>query len=348
MNDPVLGDAEIVQIGMSLVVMMAMPYATANGAHIRVDIFDRRIGAWGRFLGDLMARSVGAYILFLLIDKTWDKALDAHEYGDVTNMIEIPVWIAYGAITIGMGGYAIVFVMQLLMQLMSGVRDMSETLIGFLGILTLFFLLVARMPVGMALLAVDSAAYGSLTGACRGRDPLFETYSSITATAFDHSLFVLMGNMAGAAGYSQKLYEAAYAWIGRLKGGLASATVVGYAAFAAVSGSSVPAVTIGKVALPQMKRFDTGMGWRWIGRCWRNARHLIPPSTGPVCDPDRRKHRQAVHRRYSAGYPAVASVRCNNCHYYRHEPHRGPCRAAHNGARQGPVHPAFSAPYRRH
>ena len=50
MNDPVLGDAEIVQIGMSLVVMMAMPYATANGAHIRVDIFDRRIGAWGVFL----------------------------------------------------------------------------------------------------------------------------------------------------------------------------------------------------------------------------------------------------------------------------------------------------------
>ena len=31
---------------------------------------------------------------------------------------------------------------------------MSETLIGFLGILALFFLLLARMPVGMALLAV--------------------------------------------------------------------------------------------------------------------------------------------------------------------------------------------------
>jgi len=123
MNDPVLGDAELVQIGMSLVVMMAMPYATAHGAHIRVDIFDRRIGAWGRFLGDLMARSIGSFILFLLIEKTWDKALDAHEYGDVTNMIEIPVWIAYGAITIGMGGYAIVLVLQLLAQLRTGVRD---------------------------------------------------------------------------------------------------------------------------------------------------------------------------------------------------------------------------------
>ena len=123
MNDPVLGDAELVQIGMSLVVMMAMPYATANGAHIRVDIFDRHIGVWGRFLGDLMARSIGSFILFLLIEKTWDKALDAHEYGDVTNMIEIPVWIAYGAITIGMGGYATVLVVQLIAQLLSGVRD---------------------------------------------------------------------------------------------------------------------------------------------------------------------------------------------------------------------------------
>ena len=123
MNDPVLGDAELVQIGMSLVVMMAMPYATANGAHIRVDIFDGHIGVWGRFLGDLMARSIGSFILFLLIEKTWDKALDAHEYGDVTNMIEIPVWIAYGAITIGMGGYATVLFVQLIAQLLSGVRD---------------------------------------------------------------------------------------------------------------------------------------------------------------------------------------------------------------------------------
>ncbi len=123
MNDPVLGDAEIVQMGMSIVVMMAMPYATASGAHIRVDIFDRKIGCWGRFLGDALARSLGAYILFLLIRKTWDKALDAHEYGDVTNMIEIPVWIAYGAITIGMGGYAVVLIVQLVRQFLSGVQD---------------------------------------------------------------------------------------------------------------------------------------------------------------------------------------------------------------------------------
>ena len=123
MNDPILGDTEIVQIGMSLVVMMAMPYATNVGAHIRVDVLDNKIGRWGRYLGDLLARGIGAYVLVLLIQKTWDKAWDAHEYGDVTNMIELPVWIAYGAITLGMGAYAAVLVVQIAFQLISGVVE---------------------------------------------------------------------------------------------------------------------------------------------------------------------------------------------------------------------------------
>jgi len=163
---------------------------------------------------------------------------------------------------------------------------MSETLIGFLGILALFVLLVARMPVGMALLAVGFGGIWVIDGQRVAVATLSsETYSSITAYSLSIiPLFVLMGNMAGAAGYSQKLYEAAYAWIGRLKGGLASATVVGCAAFAAVSGSSVAtAVTIGKVALPQMKRFGYGDGLATGSvAAGGTLGILIPPSTGFV------------------------------------------------------------------
>ncbi len=121
LNAPILGDQELVEIGMSLVVMMAMPFATATGSHIRVDILDNKLGAMGRFLCDLLARGIGAYVLFLLIGKTWDKALDAYEYNDVTNMIEIPVWIAYGAITAGMGLFSIILALQLIDQVRHGV-----------------------------------------------------------------------------------------------------------------------------------------------------------------------------------------------------------------------------------
>ena len=120
LNAPILGSQELVQIGMSLVVMLAMPYAALKGAHIRVDILDPRLGPFGRFVADIFARGVGIFVLFLLIGKTWDKALDAYEYEDVTNMIEIPVWIAYGAITFGMGMFGLVLALQLFLQFRQG------------------------------------------------------------------------------------------------------------------------------------------------------------------------------------------------------------------------------------
>ena len=112
-----------------------------------------------------------------------------------------------------------------------------------------------------------------------------ETFSSVTAYGLSViPLFVLMGNIAGAAGYSQRLYDAAHAWVGRLRGGLAASTIMGCAAFAAVSGSSVAtAVTIGKVALPEMKHFGYADGLATGSvAAGGTLGILIPPSTGFV------------------------------------------------------------------
>lgn len=163
---------------------------------------------------------------------------------------------------------------------------MSEALVGVLGIAALFICLVARLPVGMALLVVGFAGIWVIDGSRAAIATMSsETYTSVTAYGLSIiPLFILMGNMAGAAGYSQRLYEAANAWIGRFRGGLASATVLGCAAFAAVSGSSVAtAVTIGKVALPQMKRFGyrDGLATGSVA-AGGTLGILIPPSTGFV------------------------------------------------------------------
>ena len=120
LNEPILGDFEIVKIGLSLVVMMAMPYVTLRGTHIRVDILDHYIGNYGRYIGDIFARLVSCFVFYLLIVKTWNKMLDAHKYGDVTNMLEIPVSIAYGAITIGFGLSILVLLWQLFSQCRRG------------------------------------------------------------------------------------------------------------------------------------------------------------------------------------------------------------------------------------
>lgn len=71
---------------------------------------------------------------------------------------------------------------------------------------------------------------------------------------------------------------------GATPGGLASASVLGCAAFSAVSGSSVAtAVTIGRVALPEMARFNysSGLATGAIA-AGGTLGFLIPPSTGFV------------------------------------------------------------------
>ncbi|MFC1825058.1 TRAP transporter large permease, partial [Thermodesulfobacteriota bacterium] len=69
-------------------------------------------------------------------------------------------------------------------------------------------------------------------------------------------LFILTGQIAFAAGISRDAYDMAYRWLGRFRGGLAMASIAACAAFAATSGSSVAtAATVGKIAIPEMRRF---------------------------------------------------------------------------------------------
>jgi len=121
LNAPILGSQELIQIGMGVVVMLAMPYTALTGKHIQVDILDNHLGKTGRFAADLLARAVGIYVLWLLIGKAWEKMWDAIEFGDVTNMIEVPIWIAYAAIVFGMGFFALVMVLQIYSQIRHGV-----------------------------------------------------------------------------------------------------------------------------------------------------------------------------------------------------------------------------------
>ncbi|WP_127110865.1 TRAP transporter large permease [Pararhodobacter zhoushanensis] len=69
-------------------------------------------------------------------------------------------------------------------------------------------------------------------------------------------LFVLMGAFIHRSQLAQELYDAANAFLGHRRGGLAMGTVAACGGFAAVCGSSLAtAATISKVAMPSMRRY---------------------------------------------------------------------------------------------
>jgi TRAP-type transport system small permease protein len=123
LNQPIVGVQELVQLGIALVVMLAMPHCARQNSHIKVDVFDQVLGPRGRAFGDGLSRLVGACVLALLVYKASLKALDAWEYEDVTNMLELPVWPVYAAISLGMGLYVLVLLLELYEQLFSREAD---------------------------------------------------------------------------------------------------------------------------------------------------------------------------------------------------------------------------------
>jgi len=179
----------------------------------------------------------------------------------------------------------------------------SLTLLGILGLLSLFVLLALRMPVGLSMLGVGFigtiiANANKFMAVGMAEDQTWArglkiAYSNLAGETFEAAsnynllvipMFVLMGNLAGVSGMSNDLFSAAYRWMGHLRGGLASATIAACAGFAALSGSSLAsAVTMGRVALPEMKKYkyadSLATGSVAAGG---TLGFLIPPSGGMI------------------------------------------------------------------
>jgi tripartite ATP-independent transporter DctM subunit len=163
---------------------------------------------------------------------------------------------------------------------------MTDTAVGLAGIAVLLLLLVIRIPVAFAMFVVGFIGIWLLNGWNAAMGLLAsETFTLASKPELVVvPLFILMGNVASVTGMSRQLYEAAYALIGHIRGGLASATVIGCGGFAALSGSSVAsALTMGKVSLAEMERYkydprlSTG-----VVAAGGTLGILIPPSTGFV------------------------------------------------------------------
>jgi tripartite ATP-independent transporter DctM subunit len=143
-------------------------------------------------------------------------------------------------------------------------------LIGIGGLGLLFLLLLLRFPVALAMLLVGVGGnYAlSLEAPYLRFGPYLAQFKTLLwgmVSSYELSvvpMFVLMGYLAAEAGLSRDLFRGLQALTGRVRGGVAMAALAACAGFGAVCGSSVAtASTMGKVALPELKKLGYAPGF---------------------------------------------------------------------------------------
>jgi len=136
---------------------------------------------------------------------------------------------------------------------------MSPTVMALLGIGLLLVLMFARMPiafamflvgfVGLWLQASPQAAMNII------RADIWGGFSSYGMSVVP--LFVLMGNITFRSGVARDVFDAAYRWLGHIRGGMAGTVIAASTGFAAISGSnSATAATMGTISLPLMEEYE--------------------------------------------------------------------------------------------
>ena len=134
---------------------------------------------------------------------------------------------------------------------------MADPVIAIFCLALLFVLLFNKMPIAFALFLTGLVGMTLLVGFFRTiamcATVPFQAISVYTLTAIP--AFIAMGSLARRSGLTDNFFASATKWFSGLKGGLAMASVVAAAAFAAVTGSSVASVSaLAPLTVPDMLR----------------------------------------------------------------------------------------------
>jgi tripartite ATP-independent transporter DctM subunit len=158
---------------------------------------------------------------------------------------------------------------------------MNPELVGAVAIGVMLLLLFLGLPVAICLILVGSVGYAIIVG---GNQALMmvameasSTLSSYTFAVFP--VFLLMGELGDISGMMNEAYDAMNTWLGKVRGGLAMASVVGASLFSCVSGSSIScAAVMTRVAVPSLlkHKYDPGLATGALA-AGGTLGNLVPP-----------------------------------------------------------------------
>lgn len=247
-NHPIMGTFEVVQFILLILVYLGLAFAAAQKAHIGIDLVVARFSERTRAFIDSFTLLLG-FGFFALV--TWRNILKAGEMlleNETSFLLSIPTFPFYCILAFGCAVLCLVLLVQLIeaivrvCRLFAGIWigpmyalacvimwilfaiavgwikiEMNSLTVGISGIVILFVLMAAGMPIAFAMGLVGLAGWCYIAGVDAAFGQL-ETTPFGVASEYILSvvpLFLLMGQFAFHSGLSQDLYDTSYKWLGQ-------------------------------------------------------------------------------------------------------------------------------------
>lgn len=162
---------------------------------------------------------------------------------------------------------------------------MSKELVGVICLVALLLLIYTGMRVGYCMAFVGFVGLLLISGPDGALSVLtlipWRAICSYTFAAV--ALFMLTGAVIADAGFGKDLFNCANHWLGNIRGGLSMATAAASALLGFITYSTVSNITMGKIAVPEMKKHNYDDGMAAASVCGgASLASIVPPSTGLI------------------------------------------------------------------
>ena len=111
-NAPILGAQDISELSLAVVVFLGIPYCGWTGGHVAVDLISTVVGESRLRYTDALMRLLGGVLFAVVAWQALRQGLDALEYGDATNLVDISHYPFMFLMSFGWLLFALVLLMQ--------------------------------------------------------------------------------------------------------------------------------------------------------------------------------------------------------------------------------------------
>lgn len=92
-NAPIQGDIELMEMGSAIAVAAFLPLCELRGLHIKADAFTMKASHLFNSWLDAISHAILFVIALILAWRTGQQMMDYAQYGDVSTLLSVPMWI---------------------------------------------------------------------------------------------------------------------------------------------------------------------------------------------------------------------------------------------------------------